>query len=96
MEKLGRRLHKSGDVVGVMKTHNCSPFIGRIDRIHWDCDPVWVSLIDVDTGERQSVQLQYVIGRLDGTNVPPRLEPEPLPASKRHDDPPGIGVALAD
>lgn len=25
--------------------------MGRIDKVHWDADPVWLSLIDVDTGD---------------------------------------------
>ncbi|MGB5136799.1 MAG: hypothetical protein WBN89_16700 [Prochlorococcaceae cyanobacterium] len=42
---------RPGDVVAVQATSYCPQFIGWIDRIHWTCNPVWISCFDVDTGE---------------------------------------------
>ncbi len=92
---LGTRL-RHGDIVGVMATSYCPAFVGRIDRIHWDIDPVWLSLIDVDTGEWRSAQLQHVVGRLENNDPAPRATPEPTPAPRPHEDPQGMGVVFAD
>lgn len=84
-----------GDIVAVSHTTGGGPTVGRIDRIHWDCDPVWISMIDVDTGEWCSAQLPHVIGRLEDHDSTPRLTPEPPSAPPPPEDPPGIGLVLA-
>ena len=91
----GRRL-RHGDIVAVMRSSTGGEMVGQIDVIHWDTDPVWLSLIDVDTGERDSAQLRHMFGRLENDDPAPRPSPEPPPAPLRPDDPPGIGVVYAD
>lgn len=90
-----RRL-RHGDIVAVTCTATSGPVVGRIDKIHWDTDPVWISLIDVDSGEWRSAQLQHVVGRLENYDPASRATPEPSPAPRPPDDPPGIGVVYAD
>lgn len=87
---------RSGDVVRVMATSCCPQFIGRIDVIHWGTDPVWISLIDVDTGERHSAQLQHVVGKLKDRDPAPRPAPASSPAPPPADDPPGIGIVFTN
>ncbi len=87
---------RSGDVVGVMATSYCPQFIGRIDVIHWNTDPVWISLIDVDTGEWHSAQLQHVVGKLKDRDPAPRPAPPSSLGPPPADDPPGIGIVFAN
>jgi hypothetical protein len=87
---------RSGDVVGVMATSYCPQFIGRIDVIHWNTDPVWISLIDVDTGEWHSAQLQHVVGKLKDRDPAPRPALAPSPGPTPADDHPGIGIVFAN
>jgi len=50
----------------------------------------------LDTGEWRSAQLQQVIGRLDGFDPAPRLEPEPPPRREAPGELPVDGVVYAD
>ena len=79
-----------------MATSYCPALVGRIDRIHWDTDPVSLRLIDVNCGEWRSAQLQHVVGRLKKNDPAPRATPEPAPATRPPEDLPGIGVLFDD
>lgn len=96
MTSLGRRRLMHGDIVAVMRTTTSGPMVGSIDRIHWDTAPVWISLVDIDTCEWRSAQLQHVVGRLENFDPAPRPEPEPLARPIRPVDLPRVAVLLAD
>jgi hypothetical protein len=87
---------RHGDIVAVLRTTTSGPVVGQIDKIHWDTNPVWISLVDVDSGERCTAQLQHVIGRLQNIDPAPRVAHEPPPRPKPPVELPGVGVVLAD
>ncbi|TVS03979.1 MAG: hypothetical protein EA413_09795 [Cyanobium sp. PLM2.Bin73] len=91
-------VYKHGDIVAVANTHYCPAFVGRIDRIHHDTDPVWISLIDIDNGEWRGAQLQHVVGKLKRGDpiCQDRLFADlSLPSHQPREDPPGVGVVFA-
>jgi len=91
-------VYKHGDIVAVTDTHYCPAFVGRINRIHHDTDPVWISLIDIDTGEWRHAQLQHVVGKLKPTNHTSKdrlFDDLSLPSHRPREDPPGTGVVFA-
>jgi hypothetical protein len=82
--------------VAVTSKKTSDPMVGMIDKVHWDTDPVWLSLIDVDTGDWRSAQLKHVVGRLENYDPAPTGTPEPPPWPFLTSSPPANGVRLAD
>lgn len=94
VDPLPSRLHH-GDIATVAATRWWPDMVGWLDLIHWSTNPVWASVIDVDTGQQHSIQIQYVIGKMDAYDPAPRAMPEAWLGQDKPEDPPEIGVVLA-
>ena len=84
-----------GGIVAVTNATNGGSIVSIIDKIHWGTDPFWISLIDVNTGEWRSAQLQHVVGKLENCEPALLATPEPAIAVRQFDDPPSIEMMFA-
>jgi hypothetical protein len=89
---------RPGELVAVRAGSHWPERVGRIQMIHAQGMPVWLAVLDVDTGDVLGVPTTHVIGKLEYLDPAPKdwVEPEGPMESFGFEDWPGVGVVYAD
>ena len=69
---------RPGELVAVRAGSHWPELVGRIQMIHAQGMPVWLAVLDVDTGDVLGVPTSHVIGKLENLDPAPSnwVEPE--------------------
>ena len=62
---------RPGELVAVRAGSHWPELVGRIQMIHAQGHPIWLAVLDVDTGNVLGVPTTHVIGKLDYTDPAP-------------------------
>jgi len=88
------------DLVLVTTGHPNNPLgrFGPIQTLHAQGHPIWLAVLDVDTGDVLGVPTTNVIGKLEHLDPAPSdwVEPEGPMESFGFDDWQGVGIVYAD
>ena len=89
---------RPGKLVAVRAGSHRPELVGRIQMIHAQGHPIWLAVLDVDTGDVLGVPTSHVIGKLEYADPAPKewVEPEGPMESFGFEDWPGVGVVYAD
>ena len=89
---------RPGELVAVRAGSHWPELVGRIQMIHAQGQPIWLAVLDVDTGDVLGVPTSHVIGKLEYADPAPKewVEPEGPMESFGFEDWPGVGVVYAD
>ncbi len=89
---------RPGELVAVRAGSHWPELVGRIQMIHAQGIPIWLAVLDVDTGDVLGVPTTHVIGKLEYADPAPKewIEPEGPMESFGFQDWPGVGVVYAD
>jgi len=89
---------RPGELVAVRAGSHWPEPVGRIQMIHAQGTPIWLAVLDVDTGDVLGVPTTHVIGKLEYADPAPSdwVEPEGPMESFGFEDWPGVGVVYAD
>ena len=89
---------RPGELVAVRAGSHWPELVGRIQMIHSQGIPVWLAVLDVDTGDVLGVHTTHVIGKLEHSDPAPNdwAEPEGSLETFGFEDWPELGVVYAD
>lgn len=89
---------RPGELVAVRAGSHWPELVGRIQMIHAQGHPIWLAVLDVDTGDVLGIPTSHVIGKLDSIDPAPSdwVEPEGPMESFGFDELPGVGIVYAD
>ena len=89
---------RPGELVAVRAGSHWPELVGPIQMIHAQGHPIWLAVLDVDTGDVLGVPTSHVIGKLENFDPAPKewTEPEGPMESFGFEDWPGVGVVYAD
>ncbi len=63
---------RPGELVAVRAGSHWPELVGRIQMIHAQGTPIWLAVLDVDTGDVLGVPTTHVIGKLEYVDPTPR------------------------
>ncbi len=89
---------RPGELVAVRAGSHWPELVGRIQMINAQGIPIWLAVLDVDTGDVLGVPTTHVIGKLEYADPAPSdwVEPEGPMESFGFEDWPVVGVVYAD
>ena len=89
---------RPGELVAVRAGSHWPELVVRIQMIHAQGHPIWLAVLDVDTGDVLGVPTTHVIGKLDYLDPAPSdwVEPEGPMENFGFEDWPGVRVVYAE